>query len=654
MIGTVLIANRGEIACRVIRTCRRLGIRVVAVYSDVDANSLHVRMADEAIWIGPAPASSSYLNMDAVLGAATRSEADAIHPGFGFLSENADFARATLATGLTWIGPSPEAMDSMGNKSAARQLVAQRGVPTVPGYDGGDQTDGRLVEEAQRIGFPLMVKAAAGGGGKGMRLVARAEDLEEALAAARRESLQAFGSDQLLLERAIIEPRHIEFQVFGDNTGQIIHLGERECSVQRRHQKVIEETPSVALDSRLREAMGRAAVKAAGSVNYTNAGTVEFLLDKQNDYYFLEMNTRLQVEHPVTELVTGLDLVEWQICVAEGQPLPLRQEEVRFRGHAVEARLYAENPSNQFLPVTGTIVCWHSPEGEGIRVESGISSGDEISIYYDPMLAKIIGYGRDRADANRRLSRALEETVLLGLTSNRGYLHAILRQQAYQRGELSTDFLARYLSGWHEQEGDLVLALVAATVRQWESLTASGSPEISGYWRNNPNSPTRYRYNDGSDRPLEVLLTSANRGEGYHLSIEGRELDVRLNEIQEHTMTLTLFGYRQTVWLAQQGSQWWVQTRKGGVQLKSLSLLPEPRSVADAGGSLRAPMPGSVIQILVKQGQQVQKGDPLLKLEAMKMEHTIRTSADGIVEAIYYREGETVPADALLVKIREE
>ncbi len=401
MIETVLIANRGEIACRIIRTCRRLGMRIIAIYSDVDASALHVRMADEAIHVGPSPSSESYLVTEAIINAARRTGADAIHPGLGFLAENSDFAQACTDAGLIFIGPTPAAIAAMGNKHEARALVERFGVPVLPGYGGDDQAQDTLRQEAERIGWPLMVKAAAGGGGKGMRLVQRPADLDDACAAARREARQAFGSDELILERALLAPRHIEFQIFGDQHGNLIHLGERECSIQRRHQKVIEETPSLALSPELRIFMGEAAVAAGRAVNYSNAGTVEFLLDRDGRFYFLEINTRLQVEHPVTESVTGLDLVEWQMLIAEGQALPLCQEEVRMSGYAIEARLYAENPANDFLPVTGEIVYWREPEGEGIRVESGIQSGDQVSIFYDPMLAKIIAHGPDRATASR-------------------------------------------------------------------------------------------------------------------------------------------------------------------------------------------------------------------------------------------------------------
>jgi len=655
MINTILIANRGEIACRVIRTCRRLGIRTVAIYSDADTHARHVRMADEAIHVGPSPSSESYLVIDAVIGAARRSGADAIHPGFGFLAENSDFAQACADAGLVFIGPTPAAIAAMGNKHAARDLVARVGVPILPGYGGADQSEDRLQREAEHIGWPLMVKAAAGGGGKGMRLVPRLADLHDACVTARREAQQAFGSDELILERALITPRHIEFQIFGDQHGNLIHLGERECSIQRRHQKVIEESPSVALTAALREAMGTAAVAAARTVNYSNAGTVEFLLDHDGTFYFLEINTRLQVEHPVTECVTGLDLVEWQIRVAEGELLPLCQEGLRLNGSAMEVRLYAENPANDFLPVTGEILLWREPEGEGIRVENGIQSGDQVSIYYDPMLAKIIAYGSDRAAACRRLLRALETTTLLGLTSNRSYVYAVLNHPVFQAGELSTAFLADYFADWTEPVGDIPLALIAVTLAQW--LEHSQLETNRGYWRNNPNRPQLYRYSvSPGDEPIDVYLTPARHNSTYRMRVaQDAEVitTVEFNEQASGEMVLTVDGHRQRVMLAHAGNTWWVQVKSGEVQLHTLELLPEPKAPADAGGSLRAPMPGVVLAILVEVGQRVQKGDALLKLEAMKMEHTIRTAADGVVETIYFAPGDTVAADTILVQLKE-
>jgi len=683
MISSLLIANRGEIACRIIRTCRRLGIRTVAVYSDADAGALHVHMADEAIHIGPALATESYLAIEKIVGAARRAAVDAIHPGYGFLAESAAFAMACAEAGLIFVGPTPEATAALGDKHAARELAARSGVPVLPGYGGAGQSDAAFEQAAGRIGWPVMVKAAAGGGGKGMRLVERADDLPAALESARHEAHAAFGSGELIIKRALAAPRHVEVQVFGDQHGNIIHLGERECSVQRRHQKVIEEAPAPALAPELRAAICAAAVAVARGAGYTNAGTVEFLLDTRGDlvgrpYCFLEMNTRLQVEHPVTECITGLDLVEWQIRVAEGQPLPLRQDQVQLHGHTIEARLYAEDPANGFLPATGTIALWHAPLGEGLRVESGVQTGDQVAIHYDPLLAKIVAHGPDRPTALRRLARALETTTLLGVANNRAFLRAILDRPAFQAGALSTGFLAEHFASWAEPAGDLPLALIAATLAQW---ARHSRPEISnGYWRNNPARPQPYRFLVPTRTdPIEVRLTPERHAMAYQIGITPEpaiSAHVELNEIVDATtsmaaapplpsqwenglegqaldLTLTLDGHRQHVALANIGDTWWVQTRVGTIRLRALSLLPEPRPPADAGGSLRAPMPGVVLAVLVAPGQRVAAGDALLKLEAMKMEHTVRTAAAGVVEAVHFAPGDTVEADAVLVKIEE-
>jgi acetyl-CoA carboxylase biotin carboxylase subunit len=670
MISALLIANRGEIACRIIRTCRRLGIRTIAVFSAADARALHVRMADEAVHIGPAPAHASYLNVDALLAAARRAQADAIHPGYGFLAENAGFAQACADAGLLFVGPTPEAMAALGDKRAARQLAVRAGVPVLPGYDGADQSDAALRDAAERIGWPLMVKAAAGGGGVGMRLVERAADFGEALLAARRAARQAFGADEVLLERALAAPRHVEIQVFGDQHGNLVQLGERECSLQRRRQKVIEEAPAPGLAPDLRAALGAAALAVARAAGYTNAGTAEFLVDRDGGYFFLEMNTRLQVEHPVTECVTSLDLVEWQIRVAEGQPLPLGQEQVRMHGHAIEARLYAEDPAGGFLPTTGDIIGWRAPQNEGLRVDSGIAGGDTVSIYYDPLLAKLVAYGADRASAIRRLAYALQTTTLLGIQTNQSFLRAVLDHPAFQLGAIDTDFLARHLASWREPAGDLPLALIAATLAQW---TRHPRPGGAGYWRNNQGQHQRYRYAVAwRAEPVEVQLIPQRQSDSFHVVV-GPEPEVivavELNQVvpphppapspsrgkgEMFDLTLTVEGHRQQVILASVDDAWWVQTRGGVARLRALPRLPQPRPAADAAGALRAPMPGKVLAVLVRPGQPVAQGDALLKLEAMKMEHTIRTAAAGVVEAIYFAPGDTVEADALLVKIHEE
>ena len=661
MIRNLLIANRGEVACRIVRTCRELGIRTVAVYSDADVNALHVQLADEAVRIGPAPVRESYLNMAAIIAAAHRTHAEAIHPGFGFLAENPAFAQACAQAGLIFIGPTATAMELMGNKRAAKEQMAEVGVPVIPGYGGPDQTDERFVAEAERIGYPVMVKAADGGGGKGMRRVETPEQLPSALAAARREALSAFGSAELILERALTRPRHIEFQIIGDTHGQIIHLGERECSVQRRHQKVIEETPSTALTAELRQKMGAAAIRVGQTIGYHNAGTVEFLLDQTGEFYFLEMNTRLQVEHPVTEMVTRIDLVAWQIRIAEGQPLPLTQEQIRWQGHAIEARLYSENPANQFLPTIGDVVLWRTAAGEGLRVDTGIRTGDAISIHYDPMQAKLIAHAPDRPTAIRKLLWLLAETVLLGVEHNLPYLRDVLLHPAHLQGELHTGFLDEHFGEWGTQENlrlssqpsaftpEETVALLAAALVQWQG-------QNRGYWRNSPNQPERVRLGLG-EMKVDVWLTPGRGREPFRMTLSaqpGQVYIAHLNEVALPDLVLTVNDHRQRLILARENDNWWVQIQANVVKLSQLALLPEPLPPADAGGSLRAPMPGAILEVLVAVGQKVAAGQVLLKMEAMKMEHTIRAAASGIIEAVYYQPGDTVAADTQLVAIRNE
>ncbi|RMG89754.1 MAG: biotin/lipoyl-binding protein [Chloroflexi bacterium] len=488
-----------------------------------------------------------------------------------------------------------------------------------------------------------------------MRLVADRAELPEALASARREALQAFGSDVLLLERALLRPRHVEIQVVADQYGRFLYLGERDCSIQRRHQKVIEEAPAPGVSPALRRRMGETAVSLAQAIGYHNVGTVEFLLDENGAFYFLEMNTRLQVEHPVTEMVTGIDLVAWQIAIAEGRPLPLEQADLKLDGHAVEARIYAENPAAGFLPVTGRIAWWQAPTGEGVRVDTGVQSGDVVTIHYDPMLAKIVAHGPDRETAVRRLCRALEQTVLLGLTTNIPFLRAVLQHEAFVAGQVDTGFLPTCFAGWQDTQAGWQLAITAVTLAQW--LSAPQLPENSGYWRNNPNPLPPFHYHvAGNEEKITTILEpvrfTANQFRLTFSKEPDRQLDAQLIEYTGTKMVLVVDGVQQTVWLATENDRWWVHTSDGVVTLTAIPRLPVPHSSADVGGSLRAPMPGSVLAVLVEVGQRVQKGQPLMKLEAMKMEHTIRTAADGVVEAIFYAPGDTVEADAQLLRIR--
>ena len=661
---TLLIANRGEIALRIIRACHKLGLRAVAVYSDADADSPHVRAADAAVRLGPAPAADSYLNVAALLSAAARAGAGAIHPGYGFLAENAEFARACAAAGLIFVGPSPEAIAAMGDKRAARRLAAGLGLPVLPGYDGPAQDEATLTGEAERIGYPLMVKAAAGGGGRGMRLVNGPEELAAALAGARREAAAAFGNGDLLLERAVLRPRHVEVQVFGDNHGHVLHLGERECSVQRRHQKVIEESPSPVVSPALRAELGAAAVALAAAVGYSGAGTVEFLLDEAGRFTFLEMNTRLQVEHPVTELVTGIDLVEWQLRVAAGEALPWTQEEITLTGHAIEARLYAEDPAAGFQPTGGDVLLWQPPAGQGVRVDDGIHTGSIIGGHYDPLLAKIIAAGPTRADALRHLGRALADTVLLGLTTNLAYLRAVVAHPDFAAPDaLSTRFLEESLPGWRPSvaPAERAVALIAVALAQWPQPSAGQL----GYWRNNPGRPPPRRYRVG-DETAEVTLRPVPHAPGCFtaalspdetpraVALVARDGIPRAAERvinPRYNLDLTLDGLRRRVVLVAAGDDWWAQTADGPLRITALPLLPEPSRAAGAGGSLRAPLPGTVLAVLVKVGESVAEGQPLVKLEAMKMEYTIRAAAAGVVEVIHHAPGDNVAADALLIHV---
>ncbi|MFZ1399417.1 MAG: biotin/lipoyl-containing protein, partial [Candidatus Promineifilaceae bacterium] len=535
------------------------------------------------------------------------------------------------------------------------------------GYGGEDQSDGRFQTEAQKIGTPLLVKAAAGGGGKGMRLVTELAALPDALAAARREAQAAFGSDELLLERALRQPRHVEFQLFGDQHGNLIHLGERDCSIQRRHQKVIEESPSPALTPELRARMGETAVAAARAVNYDNAGTVEFLLDENGNFYFLEMNTRLQVEHPVTERVTGLDLVAWQIRIAAGEPLPLAQEAVSLSGHAIEARLYAENPARDFLPVAGPVLLWQAPAGEGVRVDDGIQSGDEVSVHYDPMLAKIIVHGPDRATAVQRLERALATAVLLGFTHNLPYLCAIAQQPDFAAGRYSTHFLAEQLADWQPPTGDVALALIGAALAQFYSWPQH--PHSGGHWRNNPNGPLRSRFVVRPDRSLgdgllredvsidlsglvTTLLEPARfQADQFDITVGDGAFLVQCAPQLGPDWVVVVNGRSHKLLIVPHEADYWVWTEAGVVCATALPRLPRKTAVSATAGSLRAPMPGSVLAVLVQAGQMVAEGQPLLKLEAMKMEHTIRAPAAGQVAEIFFAPGDAVPAEAQLLRL---
>jgi acetyl-CoA carboxylase biotin carboxylase subunit len=656
LIRKALVANRGEIACRVMRACRSLGIATVAVFSDADASARHVREADEAVHIGASVASASYLAIPAIIAVAKRTGADAVHPGYGFLAENADFAAACDAAGLTFIGPSADVIRRMGSKREAKRLASGAGVPVVPGYEGDDTSDVRLIAAAREIGYPVMVKASAGGGGKGMRIVARASELPDALASARREALSAFGDETLLLEKALVEPRHVEIQIFGDSHGHVIALGERECSIQRRHQKVIEETPSTALTPDLRARMSEAAVVIGQTLGYTGAGTVEFILDREGAFYFLEVNTRLQVEHPVTELVTGLDLVRWQMLVAEGHPLPLAQDEVTFIGHAVEARVYAEDPASGFLPQAGAVTLWRPPEGDGVRVDAGVETGDTISPYYDPMVAKISAYGATRDEALRRLDAALQRTILLGVRSNLDYVRRVLLHPDHRAGHISTAFLEQHAA-------DLLPATPAPPVDGLApaqlaalaiTMTRLSATPTHATWRNNRSRALleQYRQPDGGE--IALHLTPERAGAfAVTFGDESQTYAVRARELSGPDITLEIDGHvLRVVALEAQPEEWWAHLAGETLCLTRRSPLPLPGVARASNDALTAPMPGQVIGVLVREGQAVAAGDPLMILEAMKMEHTIRAPHDGVVSVIHYQPGDQAPAAAVLLDVR--
>ncbi len=667
MFDKILIANRGEIACRVIRTARRLGLRSVAVYSDADASARHVLEADEARRLGPAPARESYLDGAGIIAAALASGARAIHPGYGFLAENAAFADACAAAGLVFIGPSPAAIRAMGSKSAAKELLSGAGVPLVPGYHGADQSPEHLQREADAIGYPLLIKASAGGGGKGMRVVEHPGEFSAALAGAQREAAAAFGDARMLLEKYLLRPRHVEIQVFADSQGQTLHLFERDCSIQRRHQKVLEEAPAPGLDGGLRERMGSAAVAAARAIGYVGAGTVEFLLAEDGAFYFMEMNTRLQVEHPVTELITGIDLVEWQLRVAAGEPLPCRQEDLAISGHAIEVRIYAEDPARDFLPATGSLSHLRLPaEGPHVRIDSGVRQGDEVSVYYDPMLAKLIVWDQDRPAALRRLQTALAACEIAGVTTNIGFLATLAAHPAFAAGEVDTGFIARHhddLFPGERPASDRTLALAALFVllrRAAEAratAAASNDPwspwHRSDGWRMNADNHHSLTFFDGA---REVSITAHYRSDGFLFELPGGVLTAKGELEADGSLCVELGGHRCRATVLRRGTELSVLADGRGQVLRLFDAGEQLGEPAGGGGRLTAPMPGKVIAIMVEVGTRVERGTPLLILEAMKMEHTLKAPAAGVVTAIPYPVGEMVSegAELLTVEVEEE
>ncbi|WP_095189605.1 acetyl/propionyl/methylcrotonyl-CoA carboxylase subunit alpha [Pseudomonas sp. Irchel 3E19] len=646
----ILIANRGEIACRLQRTAQTLGYRTVAVFSDADADALHVQMADQAVRIGPAPVQQSYLNIPAILDAARRSGADAIHPGYGFLSENAGFARACEQAGLIFIGPSAEAIELMGSKRLSKLAMLDAGVPCIAGFQGAEQDDVTLLREAERIGYPLMIKASAGGGGRGMRLVHDASELPAQLRTARSEALNGFGSDELILEQALIEPRHVEVQLFGDHHGNLIYLGERDCSIQRRHQKVIEEAPCPVMTAELRQAMGEAALKAGRAVNYVGAGTVEFLLDARGQFYFLEMNTRLQVEHPVTELITGLDLVAWQLSIAEGQPLPLTQEQVVLNGHAMEVRLYAEDPAQDFLPQTGRIEAWEPALQQGARIDHGLCEGQSVSPFYDPMLGKLIAHGATREEARRKLLRAVQDTVLLGVQSNQRLLESLLQHPQFISGEFSTGFIPQHFNDHPSLHTYTPSAeeLAIAAVLFYQACARQHRPPLS-HWRNNASVPLHYRLGlDEQNWNLQLHKLPDNL---IQVKTAERSLELTLIEHSATSLTLEIDGLRQRHAYRLDAGHLWLFTHPGSLRLEDRTHAVIGSQTSVSSGTLKAPMDGAIVDVLVSEGSPVSKGQLLVVLEAMKMEHPLKAGIDGVLKRVQVKVGDQVKNRQVLLQV---
>jgi acetyl-CoA carboxylase biotin carboxylase subunit len=655
-IRTILIANRGEIALRIMRTCRAMGIGSVAIYADPDRSAPFVRAADQAVYIGPPITGASFLAIDKIIDAARRSGADAVHPGYGFLAENADFAQACADAHLTFIGPSPEAIRRMGSKIEAKKIATAAGVPTIPGFSAVGLSDDEIARQARGIGYPVLIKASAGGGGKGMRVVHDAATLPAALAAARRESKGAFGDDTLLLERYFTSPRHIEIQILGDTHGNLLHCFERECSIQRRYQKIIEEAPSPALNDAQRQRMGAAAVAVARAIGYHSAGTVEFVVDADGSFYFLEVNTRLQVEHPVTEEIIGHDLVRLQIEVAQGAPLPFRQEDLTIHGHAIEARIYAEDPNNDFLPSTGTIVCWEAPALEGIRYDSGVETGSAITIHYDPMLAKVIAHGATRAAAARRLATALSLVRVHGVRTNLGLLVEVLQHPEFLAGNLDTHFIGRHLKLSRQRRPQELAAdrIHALAVALWQQARRRDAAPVLRHvpsgWRNNPSQMQEVAFRiDDTTLQIRYHVHAPQRIDAL---VDDTPHTAAINSCDESQLDLTVDDVRRIVRIFAHDDVVHVHSQLGTSELHEVPRFPPPAREEVRGGC-SAPMPGKILAVRVEVGQTVRKGDVLVILEAMKMEHEVVAPHDGIVAEMRVAVGDQVEAGALLVVLEE-
>jgi len=653
-IQTVLIANRGEIASRVIRTCKKMGIKTIAVFSEADRNSIFVKEADLAVFIGESSPNASYLNKDKLIEVAKINNADAIHPGYGFLSENADFARLCEKNSILFIGPNANAIEAMGSKSNAKAIMQKSNVPVVPGYQGDDQSIDTLKSAAIAIGFPVLLKATAGGGGKGMRIVHRSDELDEQIQSAKREALSAFGSDELIIEKYIASGRHIEFQIFGDKHGNAIHILERECSIQRRYQKVFEESPSPIMSEDLRKKMGEAAVNAAKALRYDNAGTVEFIFDDNTQsFYFLEVNTRLQVEHPVTEMITGLDLVQMQIEIAEGLPLQVNQEDIKHKGYAIEARLYAEDASNNFLPVTGTVEKFEIPYVEGLRVDSAVQSGSEISVFYDPMIAKLILFSDNRAQAHRKLCYVLSNMVCLGTKTNQDFLLSVAKNLNFQLGKYNTHFIENeQLIVKSADEKSKQIATIACTAYAWIQRQSKQKllKNIPSGWRNNFYDYQKDHYTINND----IYQTKYRVLNGkLHFHLNDNTFEVKIISHNNTQLRLEINGIQQGFNIIQKNEKFFVHSAAfGNIHLELQERFPAKEKEKIKGG-FTTPMPSQIVKVLVKENDTIKVGDALIVLSSMKMENIIVSDIEGTVEEIYVKEGMNVESGFLLLKIKE-
>ncbi len=662
MFKKILIANRGEIACRVAKTARRLGVKTVAVYSDVDSKAKHVAMCDESVGLGGSAPKDSYLRWEKIIEAAKKTGAEAIHPGYGFLSENEDFAKACGDAGLVFIGPPASAIRSMGLKAQSKQLMEAAGVPLVPGYHGADQDPALLQREADRIGYPVLIKASAGGGGKGMRAVDRSEDFAAALASCKREAINSFGDDAVLIEKYVLRPRHIEIQVFGDTQGNYVYLFERDCSVQRRHQKVLEEAPAPGMTRKMREEMGAAAVAAARAVNYVGAGTVEFIVEQRDDemrFFFMEMNTRLQVEHPVTEAITGLDLVEWQLRVACGEPLPLLQDALRIEGHAIEARVCAENPDNGFLPATGSLNIYRKPEGVSfergdVRIDDGVREGDEISPFYDSMIAKLIVYGANREQALARLDAALARMHIVGVTTNLQFLRRVIATESFSKAMLDTALIKREeksLFKIEEISQEVAVSAAIARILDDEKKLESNDPfSKRDGWRSHGSMARTFHFQMAGDAIVAGIETD-RAARAMTLCMDDASLDVSFYPAEADSVEWKIGSQKHSAQVYRSKNLISIFTINGSTHLTEIDPLAQAAVSQSDGGRLTAPMPGKIVSFAVAAGDKVSQGQTLAVMEAMKMEHTIASPSDGVVEELMYAPGDQVTEGAELLRL---